>query len=142
METENRNWKRSNLHLHVYTRVKPLLSLHLSKTTSLQRPSLYKDHIVIRSQRCQKAYLMTYNDHLFTKTECNNEFVQLHIFIMIPTRYCNQVYSRTFTIMCKICTPQKINGVSPLYDPMVRSILSSIFWSDQTICTINQLISL
>ena len=48
MEMENRNGQ--NL-MQMNARVKPLINDHLLKTTSVQRPPLYKDHIAIRFQR-------------------------------------------------------------------------------------------
>jgi len=45
VETENGNSQNLN------ARVKPLITDHLLKTTSLQRPPLHKDHIAIRFQR-------------------------------------------------------------------------------------------
>ena len=53
METENGN--RQNL-MQTNTRIKPLINDHLLKTTSIQRPPLYKDHTAIRWLR---VYLIT-----------------------------------------------------------------------------------
>jgi len=47
MEMNNGNGK--NL-VQMNARVKPLINDHLLKTTSVQRPTLYKDHIMIMSQ--------------------------------------------------------------------------------------------
>ena len=50
-ETESGNGKQKWSNHHVYPRVKFLFSGHPLKTTFLQRPPPYKDHIVIGSQR-------------------------------------------------------------------------------------------
>ena len=59
MENGNGNWKwkietengNSQNLMQMNARVKPLINNHLLKTTSVQRPPPYKDHIAIRFQR-------------------------------------------------------------------------------------------
>jgi len=76
----NGNWKRKNGSgkwklsklIQMNARVKPMINDNLLKTTSVQRPPLCKDHIIIMSQRWQmtEAYLLKgpylCKDHLST----------------------------------------------------------------------------
>jgi len=50
METRNGNGNCQNL-MQMNARVKPMINDNLLKTTSVQRPPLCKDHIIIMSQR-------------------------------------------------------------------------------------------
>jgi len=54
-EMENRN--SQNL-MQMNARVKPLINDHFLKTTSVQRPLLYKDHIAIGFSKVAKVYLI------------------------------------------------------------------------------------